>query len=66
MALGLAKLMKVVSWGWMVMKLPFFRVTLRRMISEPSSKYKLFIICKHYDNGWEYYPVREIAETFFG
>ena len=43
-ALGFAKSMNAVSWGAILMKVPFYRFILRRMISEPSSRHRLFII----------------------
>lgn len=61
-ALGLARSMKAVSWGYIVTKFPFFKVTFLSMTSLPSSKYKLFIIYRHDAN--KYIINNDIGDTF--
>lgn len=36
--------MNLVSWGYIFMKVPFLRLTLRKIISEPSPQIRLSII----------------------
>ena len=43
-ALGFARSIKAVSWGWILMNVPFCKFMLRRIISDPSPTQRLFII----------------------